>query len=570
MFSQDFDKDRIFEEAGVHLPSDKPLLSVDQTQAFIEEEEKSEGWGDNPIVRAIVLAGFVGTGFGLLLLFLGFGKGGSEPKFVEDETDTAQQELLARIQKLEQQNSELRAEQALLEPSKELPDLPDIPQHGEEAETVEDPSEDEPPEANTLAREPIADPGPRPVTPPPPPREPIVFEDNSWRASRPVVQQVPEVVRAADPIVVTPPVIEPMAELPPQFSASFEPISPSVPAPKKYQEELASTPSITEDIAPVMVAAEFKAPNTKQVLTGTAARIQLERELSWEEGQSRERRVLAHLLEPLLFGDGTPWLEQSTTLVLGDRGVTSFGEVQLELIAYQHGGREHPVDSGGFVVQALDGDVVVAHKQGGRTVGDNVQNILVDAAVEEAQEFIEESVGGIGGEILNAALVRNKAILEPSGERPTRYFLERETELSLVANKAVEVLDEPDVVQAVEISAPPPPGARTTQLHHASVVEIPAVAPKLGVVEPTKTTGHEQTPRTLAELQAGVLEREQELPTLEHLLQTMPDRDRGSQPVVIEKQSNEVLSPLTPRVSDDTIRFSPTHPCDRTTIPVTF
>lgn len=567
MFSQDFDKDRIFEEAGVHLPSDTPLLSVDQTQAFIEEEQKSEGWGDNPSARAIVLAGLVGTGLGILLLFLGFGKGGGEPKVVEDETDTTQQELFARIQKLEQQNSELRAKQALSEPSKESSDLPDIPPHGEEAETVEDTSGDEPPDASTLAREPIADPGPRPVTPPPPP---IVFEDHSRRASRPVVQKVPEVAQAADPIVVPPPVVEPIAELPPQFSASSEPISPSVPAPKEPQEKLASTPVITEDTASVVVAADFNPPVTKQVLTGTAARIQLDRDLSWKEGQSRERRVLAHLLEPLLFGDGTPWLEQGTALVLSDRGVTSFGEVQLELIAYQHGGREHPVDSGAFVVQALDGGVVVAHKQGGRTVGDDIQDILVDAAVEEAQELIEGSVGGIGGEILNAALARNKAIIEPSGERPTRYFLERETELSLVANKAVEVSDEPDIVQTVEISAPPSPEVRTTELHHASVVEIPAAAPKFGVVEPTKTTGREQKPRTLAELQAGVLEREQELPTLEHLLQTMPDRDRGSQPVVIEKQSNEILSPITPRVSDDTIRFSPTHPCDRTTIPITF
>ncbi|MEM6251313.1 MAG: hypothetical protein AAF821_00180 [Cyanobacteria bacterium P01_D01_bin.156] len=575
MYAQEFDKDRIFEMAGVELQSDEPLLTPEQTQQFIDEEEKSEGWGDNPIVRALVIAAVIGVGGGGLFLLSGLGRGGNPPKLANDESEAAQQELLARITQLEQQNSELKAERAIGGLSDEPSKVSDAPSNTDEAEVLDnDDLQREQPDTIATKPESVPVPGPRQTAlpPPPPPIQPV------YQAPRlspgPLVQQVPEIVPVADSVVVTPPVVEPVAELPPQFTAPAEPISPSVSAPVPEEPDTPPTqmPFIPEDIEPVQVAVDFKAPVTKQVLTGTEARIQLERELSWEEGRSQDRRILAELLEPLLFGDGTTWLEPGTRLVLANQGITGrHGEVQLDVIAYQHGGREHVVEAGAFVVQAANGDMVVARKHGGRTLGDDITDIVVDAAVEEAQELIEDSVGGIGGEILSSALERNKAILEPSVERPTRYVLERDAELTLEVNQPIEVTVEPEVVKVAEIPESPASQIAVTEPPEDLAADFAAAAPQVRVLEPAMAAGREQDPPTLAEPQADVLQQEQELPTLEHLIATIPDRDRGTESVVVQNEINEVFSSQTaPRISERSVSpTAPAQPCDRTTIPGT-
>ena len=387
MYSQEFDKEQSAAEIGLTLPA---LTIGDVIEEHWSEEDQQQfeqlnderRWGDHPVKRALALAVvFGGLGFmGMLLLRP---QSSSQQQIAQDSQKNY---LLEENQKLKEQNAELKAEQAL---NKQL-ELPS----SEAADSKQDEIRDSKLQDETAVKTPphpelsvpppvVSRQAPLPLERIPVPTRPIFQASTPLpappRFSRPSIPTpvpVPAVPQEARPL--------PPAVSPPTMVAEAPKADPPQELIQEEKPEEVLVAGLPTSPQPIARALPDPAP-VKTVLTGTRAVIRLDRKIEWSNGRRPSGAITARLTEPLKDGGGSSFLESGTRLVLSDQGLTKDGEVHLDVVAYQHQGKEKAFPSDALVITTEDGSPVIAHKQGNRQIlTADAGDIIFDASVEEA------------------------------------------------------------------------------------------------------------------------------------------------------------------------------------------
>ena len=193
--------------------------------------------------------------------------------------------------------------------------------------------------------------------------------------------------------------------------------------------------------------------------------------------------------------------------MLKNRGLTRDGVALLDVVAYQDQEHEQSLPEDALVVATEDGGPVIAQKQSGSSgLANAVGDVIVDVALEEAQNLIKDSAGSLGSEIFNAALDRTKANRNSQPTVQEQYVLDKDSNLTVEVTRPIEiVVESPDIVEAV---APNVVAEPHHEIEHPTEVAVIAPPPMVATPITAPPPGEQQALPTLEQLQAGVLNRD--------------------------------------------------------------